>query len=102
MEKLTTDEIDQAVMMSVLDTPMVELGEKIGRLYTDKGFPVDMALARMNFGKERKLSIILGVCNWLIQHKRNSGATEKILEKQRKYNREMTYRFMRTNETGAY
>lgn len=79
-----------------------ELGVKIGKLYTDHGLPVDMALDRLNLTKEQKLSVLDGVCQWLIEHRRNSGATEKSIERQRASNRRMVERFIAKDEVGIY
>lgn len=79
-----------------------ELGIKIGQLYTDMGFPIDMALNKLDMTKEQKISILDGACQWLIEHKRNSGATDKSIERQRKTNREMLERFIKGKEIGAY
>lgn len=78
------------------------LGKRIGKLYTDFGFPVDMALDRLDMTKEAKLSVIFGVGNELVEHKRRSGAPEKALNRQRKANQEVVKRFMDTGETGMY
>lgn len=79
-----------------------ELGVKVGKLYTNQGFPIDMALARLDYTKEQKLSILDGACQWLIEHKRNSGATEKSIERQRKANQIMVEDFINKGETGVY
>lgn len=78
------------------------LGIKIGKLYTDHGLPPDMALERLSYTKQQKLSILDGVCQWLIEHKRNSGATDKAIERQRKTNRDMVERFIDKGETDVY
>jgi hypothetical protein len=80
-----------------------QLGIKIGKLYTDKGFPPDMALERLTgYTTIQKLSILDGLCQWLIQHKRNSGATDKAIVRQRSSNRDMVARFLATGEVGIY
>lgn len=80
-----------------------ELGIKIGKLYTDHGFPVDMALDRLSgYTKLQKLSILDGVCQWLIEHRRLSAAGERAIERQRKVNKDMVERFINTGESGAY
>jgi hypothetical protein len=82
---------------------LVEFGIEIGHLYTDKGFPVDMALDRLpNLSKLEKLAVLTGLCNWLIDHKRNSGATDKAIDRQRKLNNKMVDDFIKTGETGVY
>lgn len=77
-------------------------GIVIGKLYTDHGFPLDMSLARLEYTKEQKVSILDGASQWLIEHKRMSGATEKAIERQRKANRKMLEDFIKKGETGAY
>ena len=79
-----------------------ELGEKIGRLYTDKGFPVDMALDRLPYTHEQKIAILNGALGWLIEHRRNSGATDKAIDRQRATNRDIMGRFINNQETGLY
>lgn len=79
-----------------------ELGIKIGHLYTDHGLPVDMAFDRLPRTKEQKLSILDGVCQWLIEHKRNSGATDKAIERQRHTNQKMLEDFITKGEAGVY
>lgn len=80
-----------------------EMGKEVGRLYTDHGLPIDMALDKLTgYSHEQKLSILDGVCQWFIEHKRNSGATDKAIERQRKTNRKMLEDFVKTGETGVY
>ena len=79
-----------------------KLGVQIGKLYTNHGLPIDMALSSLNHTKMQKLSILDGVCQWFIEHKRNSGATEKAIERQRNTNRKMVEDFLRTGETEIY
>lgn len=79
-----------------------ELGVKIGKLYTDKGLPIDMALERLDYTQQQKLSILDGALQWLIEHKRLSGAPEKAIERQRKLNRQYIERFLTGKEVGAY
>lgn len=79
-----------------------ELGIEIGKLYTDHGLPVDMALQRLELSKEEKLPVLDGCCQWFISHKRNSGATEKSIERQRKANRKIVEDFIKTGEVGIY
>lgn len=79
-----------------------ELGDKIGKLYTDHGLPLDMALDRLPHTKEQKLSILDGACQWFIEHRRNSGATGKAIERQRNTNRKMIQDFINNGETGVY
>ena len=80
-----------------------ELGIKIGKLYTDHGLPIDMALDKLQgYTQEQKLSILDGACQWFIEHKRNSGATEKSLDRQRATNVRMVEDFINKGETGIY
>ena len=79
-----------------------QLGVQVGKLYTDHGFPIDMSLDRLNIGIAAKLAVLDGSCQWLIEHKRRSGATEKAINRQRKANLEMVTRFIETGETGVY
>lgn len=79
-----------------------KLGIKIGKLYTDHGLPPDMALDRIKLNKKQKISVVYGVCQWLIEHKRKSGATEKSIERQRKTNRNMIESFIKKGEMGVY
>lgn len=78
------------------------LGIKIGKLYSDHGFPIDMALNRLPHTEDQKVAILDGVCKWLIEHKRLSGATDKAIDRQRKTNLKMLKDFIRTGETGIY
>lgn len=98
--------IGDTAIAIIIYPELVKMGEDIGKLYTDFGLPVDMALSELdkkgNFTREHKLAIIDGTCRWLIQHKRNSGATEKAIERQRKANRAMLESFYKTGETGVY
>ncbi|HET6925068.1 MAG TPA: hypothetical protein VFH39_04520 [Candidatus Saccharimonadales bacterium] len=77
-------------------------GKKIGRLYTDHGLPLDMAFDRIDIPKQQKLVVLHGALAWLIEHKRNSGATDKAIERQRKANREALDRYVTTGEIGMY
>lgn len=79
-----------------------DLGIKIGKLYTDMGYPVDMSLDGLDYTKEDKIAILDGVCQWLIEHKRNSGASDKAIERQRKANTKMVENFIKKGETGVY
>jgi hypothetical protein len=79
-----------------------DYGIGIGKVYTNHGYPIDMALDRLPHGKAEKIVIIHGVCQWLIEHKRLSGAPEKSIERQRATNKRMIEAFIRTGETGVY
>ncbi len=95
---------EQAVESKVqpFSQELQSLGIEIGKLYTNHGLPVDMALQRLPHTKEQKISILDGACQWFMQHKRNSGATEKSLDRQRAANRKMLDDFIEKGETGAY
>lgn len=82
--------------------PFIDLGKEIGQLYTSYGFPLDISLERLKMNKKEKVAVIHGASCWFIEHKRNSGATEKSLEKQRRTNNDMITRFVSTGETGIY
>jgi hypothetical protein len=89
------------------NSPELEaLGVEIGKLYTDHGLPVDIALSELNkkrpLSSGQKLLVLDGACQWLIQHKRNSGATEESIERQRQTNRELLRRFLTKGEVGVY
>lgn len=79
-----------------------ELGIEIGKLYTNHGLPIDIAFDKLPHTKEEKLSILDGACQWFIEHKRNSGATEKAIERQRIANRKMLEDFISKGEVGVY
>lgn len=81
------------------------LGTQVGKLYTDQGFPVDMALTELGkkgYSKEVQLLILHGACQWFMEHKRSSGASEKSLDRQRKANRSYLESFMSKGEVGVY
>jgi len=84
------------------DGSLQELGSQIGHLYTDYGLPIDMALDKFRLTKQQKIAVLFGAQNWLIEHRRNSAATDKAIERQRKTNREVLERFIKTGETGVY
>lgn len=79
-----------------------EYGIELGKLYTDKGLPLDMALDRVTATHEVKLVILNGALSWFITHKRNSGATEKAIERQRRANAQYLDNFINNKEIGAY
>lgn len=79
-----------------------DMGTQIGRLYTDFGLPIDMALDRLPYTYEQKITILHSALGWFVEHKRNSGATEKSIERQRKSNRELMERFIKSKEVGIY
>jgi hypothetical protein len=84
------------------DGTLAALGLKVGKLFTDMGLPIDMALDNIDLPKNKKLAVLDGACTWLIEHKRNSGATDKAIERQRKTNREWVTSFCKSGEVGAY
>lgn len=78
------------------------VGIEIGKLYTNHGLPIDLALERLDLSKSQKIAVLAGAQNWLIEHRRNSDATDKALDRQRASNREAMERFIKTGETGVY
>lgn len=94
-------ELLEALMLPNADQ-LKEVGIKIGRVYTDFGLPIDMALDRLELNKKQKLCVLFGAQNWLIQHRKNSNATDKALDRQRKINRDALNRFIKTGEVGVY
>lgn len=100
---MTMKEIaEQIVPVTLMNPKLRETGIWVGKLYTDKGFPIDMALAKLPHNTEQKIAILNGACEWLIEHKRNSGATDKSIERQRKINLKMLEDYILTGETGVY
>jgi hypothetical protein len=85
-----------------INKELFELGMKVGKIYTDFGLPIDMALDKLPYGKREKAQVLFGAQNWLIQHRRDSNATDKAIERQRRANREAMYRFLKTGESGVY
>lgn len=79
-----------------------KMGVEVGKLYTNHGLPIDMALDRLRLTKLQKIAILYGAQQWLIEHRRNSNATDKALDRQRKANREVLVRFIQTGEAGVY
>lgn len=94
--------LPDGLLENVTNEGLFNLGVKIGKLYTDHGLPLDMALDRIKCTKEQKINILYGAQNWLVEHKRNSGATEKAIERQRATNIKTMEVFLRTGETGVY
>lgn len=84
------------------DGSLQELGVKIGKIYTDFGLPIDMALERLDNTKQQKIAILAGAQSWLIEHRRNSSATDKALDRQRKVNRDAMDSFINKGESGIY
>lgn len=83
------------------------LGKQIGRLYTDHGLPLDMALDKLDakwpgITKDQKVLVLYGACQWFIEHKRNSGASEKAIERQRNLNAKIIADYIKTGETQVY
>lgn len=81
---------------------LIEFGIEVNKLYTDHGLPLDITLNRLEHPQDQKLIILEGACEWLVQHKRNSGATEKAIERQRVANRNMLEAFAKGKELGVY
>jgi len=77
-------------------------GLEIGQLYTDHGFPIDMALERLDYTKKQKIMVLSGAQQWLIEHRRNSNATDKALDRQRTVNLKTMKSFIATGESGIY
>lgn len=92
----------QSIVVASFDDDAIALGKRLGRLLTDHGLPVDMSLSRIDVPDRKKLAVVNGICQWLIEHKRRSGATEKAIDRQRKQNAEAIDRFINTGETGLY
>jgi hypothetical protein len=94
----------QVVMAMARDTDnkLFDIGVEIGKIYTDHGLPIDMALDRLQYPKEQKIAVLVGAQNWMVQHRRNSNATDKAIERMRKANVETMHRFITTGETGIY
>lgn len=85
-----------------MNEELFELGIKIGKIYTDFGLPIDMALEKIKGDKKAKAQILYGAQNWLIEHRRNSSATDKALDRQRKINIQTMEAFIKTGESGIY
>ena len=79
-----------------------DLGLQIGKLYSDFGLPIDIALEKIDGDKRKKAQVLFGAQQWLIEHRRNSNATDKAIERQRKSNLEAMRSFIRTGESGIY
>lgn len=91
------------ILVSVTSYPsLTAVGTTVGKLYTDHGLPIDMALSRLPYSHEQKIAILDGVFNWIIEHKHNSGASEKNLERQRQSNQKAMLRFINSKDTEAY
>lgn len=81
---------------------LFDFGVDVGKIYTDHGLPIDMALDKIQYPRESKILILHGALWWLVEHRRNSSATDKALDRQRKNNREVMRSFLKTGETGVY
>lgn len=104
----------QPVLAALVDSLMlpdhkqwVTFGRTLGRLYSDKGMPVDMSLAEVakrtpGLTQHHYVAMISGVGSWLIEHKRNSGATEKSIERQCDANNKMVADYLKRGEVGLY
>lgn len=85
------------------DQELNNLGHKIGRIFTDHGLPLDMAMDRLpQLDRLQKLAVLNGACEEILEHKKRSGATPKAIERTQQSNRDMITRFIKTGETGAY
>lgn len=82
-----------------------EIGIKIGKLYTDFGLPIDMAMGHESIhslAKSQRVCILSAALWWLVEHKWLSNATEESIQRQRNANKEIMRRFMKTGEVGIY
>lgn len=80
-----------------------QLGIKIGKLYTNHGLPIDIALSKLSgLSKEQRTAVLDGALSWLVEHRRQSGASEQAIDRQRTANRHTMERFLGTGETGVY
>ncbi len=98
-------ELDQRALFAVIndvDDSLFNMGITIGKIYTDMGLPVDMALDKLSYDKDQKIAILAGAQNWLVEHRRNSGATEKAIERQRETNVKTMNAFIKNGESGIY
>lgn len=99
---------DEFGLLLPIDKQLFDMGIKIGKLYTDFGLPIDMGidhLVKNNWlpdDKRCKVQVLFGAQNWLIEHRRNSNATDKAIERQRKSNRQTMDAFIKTGESGIY
>lgn len=98
-------ELMQGIVMDA-NHQLQDMGIKIDQIYTDHGLPIDMALDKLKelrgYNKQQLLMVLYGAQQWLIEHRRNSAATESALDRQRKTNREVMARFIKTGESGVY
>lgn len=98
--------VDLSALATALAHPaaddLQEVGITLGKLYTDHGLPVDMALDRLSLPKDLKLLVVHGVCQWMIQHRRNSNAPDRAIKRQQAVNAKILAEFSRTGEVGLY
>jgi hypothetical protein len=91
-----------------IDRKLFDMGKQIGKIYTDFGLPIDMGidhLVQSNHianDKYQKAQVLFGAQSWLIEHRRNSNATDKALDRQRRANMTAMYSFLKTGESGIY
>lgn len=91
-----------------IDKDLFEIGRDIGKIYTDFGLPIDMAIEHLVESnhivndKRSKVQVLSGAQNWLIEHRMNSNATEKAINRQRKSNMQTMLAFIKTGESGIY
>lgn len=84
---------------------MLEIGTKIGQLYTNMGYPIDMSLQKLQeagYGDKQLIVVLHGALGWRLEHLRRSGATDKAVERTRKTNRADLERYINTGESGVY
>lgn len=87
------------------DNKLYDLGVEIGKLFTDRGFPLDMSvqeLKKRGYKQAQIIAILNGALHWLVIHKRNSGANDKAIDRQRAANVKFLDNFITKGETGAY
>lgn len=77
-------------------------GMKLGQLYTNHGLPLDIIFDKVRINNIEKIAMLFGAHEWLIIHKRQSGASEAAIDRQRKANSESITRFINKGEVGIY
>lgn len=103
-EKGALENLVAAFMLPDKET-FLEFGTAVGKLYTDHGLPLDMAMDKVKergYSELQQLLIVQGACGWFVEHKRLSGAPEKAIERQRGVNRNILTNFVKGKETGIY
>lgn len=79
-----------------------DVGLNVGKFYTDKGLPLDISLSKLDYSREDKAVILSGALWWLVEHRRESGATEAALNRQRATNVKIMDNFIKKGEAGVY